>query len=60
MTTVSKPVRLQGDVKEGVKFPFIKKYFSPRVTKLCNMSQLFKALFNWARTFTQERWFSLV
>lgn len=60
MTTVSKPVWLQGHVKEGVKFPFIKKHFSPRVTKLCNMSQLFKALFNWARIFTEERWFSLV
>lgn len=39
--------------------PFMKKYFSTRVTRICNMSQLLKAFFTWTRTFTWERWFFL-
>lgn len=54
MATVNKPAR---GCKRDV-FPFMKKYFSSRVTKICNVSQLLKAFFNWTRTLTGERWFS--
>lgn len=54
MTTANKPVR---GCKRDV-FPFMKKYFTTRVTKICTMSQLLKTFFNWTRTFTRERWFS--
>lgn len=56
MTTANKSAR---GCKRDV-FPFMKKYFTTRVTKICNMSQLLKAFFNRTRTFTWERWFSSV
>lgn len=32
-------------------FPFMKQHFSTRLIKICNVSQLLKAFFNWAKTF---------